>query len=391
VERLHFAQGNFYAELSRAVAELANLQIFPRDWDRSNLPDYLRMRFEVLAADGRMLNAARGLSELTRDALERHDDVLWEKARDQWERDGITQWDFGDLPACISLGMDAFGVERLAYPALVAEGQTVSLRLLADPREAQRASRGGLSILYQHAFSRELKHLLKTWKLPEDAPEMFFFLGDRCGADRALQQYLLRELFDLREPLHPDRHNFEGTISRLQGQLSALGRQILEEVLEIIHERHVTNGALKRYQEMSAHNHVALDRLKVLEGELVSLVPRDFLDAYERASVVSLPRYLRALRIRAERAYHAPDKDRAKAEHLAPHVRRYETLKTKVAGHSEPEAERFLSEFRWLLEEFKISLFSPEIKTLTRISSKILDAKWQDGRQYLDTKVNKNN
>jgi len=387
VERLHFAQGNFYAELSRAVAELANLQIFPRDWDRSNLPDYLRLRFEVLAADGRVLNAARGLSELTRDALERHDDVLWEKARDQWERDGITQWDFGDLPACISLGMDAFGVERLAYPALVAEGQTVSLRLLADPREAQRATRGGLSILYQCAFPRELKHLLKTWKLPENTSEMFFFLGDRRSADRALQQYLLRELFDLREPLHPDRHNFEGTIGRLEGQLSALGRQILQEALEIIHERYVTSGALKRYQQMSARNHVALDRLKVLEGELDSLVPRDFLDAYERVSVVSLPRYLRALKIRAERAYHAPDKDRAKAEHLAPHVRRYETLKAKVAGHSEPEAERFLSEFRWLLEEFKISLFAPEIKTLTRISSKVLDAKWQEGQRYLDSKA----
>jgi ATP-dependent helicase HrpA len=383
VERLAFAQGDFYAALSRTVAELANFQVSARDWERSTLPDHLRMRFEVLSADGQVLNTARDLSELTRHALERHDDALWERARARWERDSITQWDFGDLPEHISLGMDAFGVERLAYPALVAEAQSVALRLLADPREARRASRDGLMLLYQHAFAGELKHLLRTWKLSEDAPGALLFLGDRRRADRALQQYVLRELFDLHGPLQPDRRRFEATLGRLTGQLAALGRQILEEVLQVIQERHATASTLKRFQQMSAQNPLALSRLKVLEGELESLVPKELLDTCRRERLATLPHYLRALNLRAERAYHAPDKDRAKAEHLAPHVQRYETLKARLAGHQDPEAERFLDELRWLIEEFKISLFAPEIKTLMRVSAKILDAKWQETQAHL--------
>jgi ATP-dependent helicase HrpA len=383
VERLAFAQGDFYAELSRIVAELADLRVSARDWERSALPDHLRMRFEVLAADGAVLNTARDLNGLTRHALERHDDALWEQARTRWERDGITQWDFGDLPEHISLGTDAFGLERLAYPALVAEGHVVSLRLLADPREAKRASRDGLMLLYQYAFAKELKHLLKTWKLPEDTPGALLFLGDRRRADRALQQYVLRELFELHEPLHPDRRRFDATMGRLEGQLASLGQRMLGEVLQVIQERQATASTLKRFQHMSAQNPLALSRLRGLEEELESLVPKDLLDICRRERLATLPHYLRALKLRAERAYHAPDKDRAKAEHLAPHVQRYEALNARLAGHQDPEAERFLDELRWLIEEFKISLFAPEIKTLMRVSAKILDAKWQEAQARL--------
>ena len=95
----------------------------------------------------------------------------------------------------------------------------------------------------------------------------------------------------------------------------------------------------------------------------------------------ALPRYLQALRVRAERAYHSPDKDRVKAEHLIPHVERYKALEVQMAADPNPEIKQFLEEFRLLLEEYRISLFAPEIKTQVRVSSKILDAKWREARQ----------
>ncbi len=383
MERLPFAEGNFYLQLSRAVAELAGVQVSPGDWERSDLPEHLIMRFVVLTTDGKILNAGRTLQDLAGASRDRHDEALWEEARGRCELDGITRWDFGELPGSVSLGIDAFGIERLAFPGLVAEGKSVSLRLFSTPQEARSASCGGLLLLYQLAFAGDLKHLLRTWKFPDDQAGDLFFLQDRRSADRALQHYILRELFEVDVALQPDRDRFQTIVTRLQGgQLGTIGRQILEEVLQVVHERRISVLALRRYQELAAQNRGAAARLQLLAGELDALIPRDFLDTWRRSQVIALPRYLQALRIRIERAYHSPDKDRAKAEHLAPHEQRYAALRSKVAVGSGPEIVQFLDSFRWLLEEFKISLFSPEIKTMVRVSEKILDAKWREGQAF---------
>jgi ATP-dependent helicase HrpA len=93
-----------------------------------------------------------------------------------------------------------------------------------------------------------------------------------------------------------------------------------------------------------------------------------------------LPRYLKALRIRAERAYAAPEKDRLKAEQVAPLRIRFEQLQQGVMIRSSEARLCFLDELRWMLEEFKVSLFAPEIKVRFRVSLKRLEdkfAQWQ--------------
>jgi ATP-dependent helicase HrpA len=93
-----------------------------------------------------------------------------------------------------------------------------------------------------------------------------------------------------------------------------------------------------------------------------------------------LPRYLKALRIRAERAYAAPEKDRLKAEQVAPLRIRFEQLKQEVMIRPSAARSCLLDELRWMLEEFKVSLFAPEIKVRFRVSLKRLEdkfAEWQ--------------
>ena len=89
-----------------------------------------------------------------------------------------------------------------------------------------------------------------------------------------------------------------------------------------------------------------------------------------------MPRYLKALSIRAERAYTAPEKDRVKAEQVAPFLARYEHLKREVMMRPEAEGRSLLDELRWMMEEFKVSLFAPEIKVRFRISAKRLEERF---------------
>jgi ATP-dependent helicase HrpA len=108
-----------------------------------------------------------------------------------------------------------------------------------------------------------------------------------------------------------------------------------------------------------------------LAEELASLVPPRFLDqvAYDR--LVHLPRYLKALLIRVERAALNPAKDRERLRQLAPYQDALKKLQAQRA--SSPEAQRQIEGFRWMVEEFKVSLFAQEVGTAVPVSPKRLD------------------
>jgi ATP-dependent helicase HrpA len=108
-----------------------------------------------------------------------------------------------------------------------------------------------------------------------------------------------------------------------------------------------------------------------LADELASLVPSRFLDRIDYDRMSHLPRYLKGLRIRAERAALNPVKNQERIRQLAPYqdsLRKIQAQTTKS-----PEALRQIETFRWMIEEFKISLFAQEIGTAMPVSPKRLD------------------
>ena len=387
VRDLSSQEGSLEVQLSRGVFEVAGVRVPPEAWDKKGLPPHLQMRFEVIDPKGKVLGAGRDLSELKALAVDRHEDHMWDDARKTWEKTGLTSWDFGDLPERIPLGKDGLGLAVYAYPGLAAEGLAAAVRLFSNQDAAREASPNGLLMLYQWAFSAELKQLKRVWKFPDDMTAMVFFMGNLPETTRLLQLYLLRELFDLHSPQRPDRSHFEAAKERMRGRIGSLSREMLQEVFEAVQERHTTTACLQRLRKLAAKNQAVLRQLRLLSEELDELVPGNLLDRYRRDQIKFLPRYLKALRIRVERAYAGPEKDRLKAEQVVPWRIRYEHLKQEVMMRPSMERLSFLDELRWMLEEFKVSLFAPEIKVRFRVSLKRLEdkfAEWQalkDGEQ----------
>jgi ATP-dependent helicase HrpA len=133
-----------------------------------------------------------------------------------------------------------------------------------------------------------------------------------------------------------------------------------------------------KYRERSRGNPPAVARLDAVAREVERLVPADFLLLYRREEMGRIPRYLKGLRIRTERAYVAPEKDAQKWRDVEPFQSRYEEALERFGPDASGEVLRFLDEFRWMLEEYKLSLFAPEIKTLFPVSAKRLKAKWAE-------------
>jgi ATP-dependent helicase HrpA len=336
------------------------------------------MRFEVLGPDGKAMGAGRDFEELKPHAVERFEDRLWQAARGYWGKKGLTSWDIGDLPKEVEIGRDALGLARYGWPGLVDEESSVAVRLFDDPEKARSASRDGLMRLYRLTFATELKQLAKDWVFPERVTSMIFFTGSRAEANRRLQEYIMRELFGIHAPLWPDRHLFEDGVKRLRGNLASLGMEMVEEALEVVKERHQTRSDLDRYRKMAQANRAFSGRFDLLSQELDRLVSADFPEHTRRPRMRELPRYLRGLRVRGERLYVSPEKDALKAEQLFPHQGRYEEMSREVAARPSEECIAFADEYGIMLEELRISLFAPEIRTRFRVSAKRLDDKWQE-------------
>lgn len=379
---LRFAEGNLYLQLSRCLRDIKQVEVSPGHWDENELPQHLRMRFEVVGSDGKVLGAGRSLQELKALSEERLDDNLWDKARRLHEQEGLTVWQFREVTPRIELGKDALGLEMYAYPGLVAEGDTVAVRLFKDPADARNASYQGLSLLYQLAFQVELKQLKRDWAYPQGMALKLTFMGSRKEANENLQNYIMRELFGIKKSRFsagwPDRSLYDETLKELKGKLALMGREVLQEVLAVINERENARGSLQRFQQMAKNDAGVLNRIQILTKDLNELVPMNFPRHYERFEIQQLPRYLKALQIRAERAYTAPEKDRIKEAQFAPYKKYYEELRADVLQRPTEEGSRFLNEFRWLLEEYRVSLFAPEVKTLVRISGKRIEEKYRE-------------
>jgi ATP-dependent helicase HrpA len=229
--------------------------------------------------------------------------------------------------------------------------------------------------LYNLSFAAELKQLGRTWAFPDAFASRVFFMGGIKSASEALYDYILRMIFGLDAAQHPDRRLFLQNIERLRGRLGAAGSEVREPVLLAVEQRHDTVGVIDRFIRMAGANRAVTERLGAVRKEVEKIIPPDFLSVFPQRRVRLLVRYLKGLCIRAERAYVYPEKDRAKEAGVLVYVDRLEEIGNRVFSRPTQEGIDFVEDVAQMIEEFKISLFAPEMKTLFPVSDKRLEAK----------------
>ena len=202
-----------------------------------------------------------------------------------------------------------------------------------------------------------------------------FFMGGVKNASSALYDYILRKLFGLDAEQRPDRKIFLENLERLRGRLGVLGNEVRTPVLMAVEQRHDTIGVIDRFMRMAGANRAVTDRLAGVRRELETIIAPDFLSGISEQRVRFLPRYLKALSFRAERAYVYPEKDRAKEAQFLVYANQLEEIAKRVFSRPTPEGLAFVEEAAQMIEEFKISLFAPEMKTLFPVSGKRIEIK----------------
>lgn len=363
---------DFLTALAAFLTRKYRVPVRASDWPPNSLPAHLQPRVEVVTPGNQPLAAGRDLGALQAE-VKKHEarSPAWDKAAKQWTRAGLTSWSFGDLPESLVVE-EVGGVPLRAYPALELREGEVSLRLFRDKEEAASRSAPAIRKLAELALASDLKWLQKELSAlgrdlsaakkqaaPMQSALQQLSLGPKPGAAAPLltpesfQRDAMENLLAHRLQLSPvfplATARFQALVDSAKRELPMLVRQLGDWAKRIVQLRQELLAASKRYPGM--------------EQDAQRLAPPDFLARTPFARLPHLHRYLRATQIRAERAALAPTKDTEKAKQLAP----FADWEKRVPAENR---ERF----RWLLEEFRVSLFAQELGTAEPASAQRLNA-----------------
>jgi len=341
--------------LAAQIAERFRVAVDPAHWADKPLPDHLRVRIRVVDSAGRELGSSRELAEI-RDVLHlqareasasvaREDPAAWRAARAKWEKPAQTSWTFGDVPERVPVTEQA-GVPVFAFPGLRAGEGGVELRLFKTPEEAQAATRRGL----ENLLERQLGHDLGWTERDLRALRELGTLAATLGPTEDLQaQALVAIRRWVCDPVRVGRlqaADFAAALARAKADLRGLVPRLTDLMREILTLR----------QALLVHPTPPAGQ----DRDLAGLLAPDFLRNTPYAQLAHFPRYLRAMKIRADRWRQNPAKDAERAAQLAPYLAALE--------RSEMFGPR-----RWLVEEFRVSLFAQELGTAEPVSAVKLD------------------
>jgi len=361
------------------VREHAGVVCQRADFKLETLPAHLTMNFRVVDDTGRQLGMGRNLAQLRAELGEEVQVSFRTAARADVVvasnlATDIRDWDIGELPDLMQVerrGPDGRVVTLVGFPALVDHGDHGAIEVFDDADEAHRQHRAGLRRLFRLQLRDQLKFLEKTLASLQTTQMQAGAVPALAAAFpsfEAMREQVVVSALDrtcLAEPWPRDRAAFLARRDEARGKLSLIAQEIARLLTTIVAEG---AGLPKKMNAVRGFPAVIAD----VEQQLARLFPRNVVVEVPAAQLAHYPRYLKAIALRLEKIRIDPSRDAQRLQELSalqvPWLRELAARK----GVHDPRLE----EFRWLLEELRVSLFAQELRTPMPISAKRLQKAW---------------
>jgi ATP-dependent helicase HrpA len=364
----HTPTGSLLTELTLFLQRHLGEPLPEKPFHLDSLPVHLNMNFLLVDTEDRALTLSRDLLQLKAkwgdQASAECQKVI--AAHSGIERTHLTRWDFGELPPQVSLMLN--GIDIPGFPTLLDQKTHVDLKVVDSPQQAEHLFYAGLRRLF--LLNLPLKSLLK--QLPID--HRLCLQYSKIGRCEDLKQELLEKLVETLFLTAPLPRNAQAFLQRLQtGQprllpLAAETAQQLIKIFDIYHE--LTQNLNK---SNSAPPHPALAEIR---AHLDTLIYPHFIRDMPLSQMNHLARYLKAILIRLERLTHSPHNDAKRATQMERYWSAFRSTREQLKATPEQ-----IEQFRWLLEELRVSLFAQELKTAVPVSIERVDKLWAELKQ----------
>ena len=366
--RIKLGEGDLKAVLATQLQSLTGISIPIEHWQEFILPDHLRMNINVLDDNGHLLGSGRDLIRLKEQFAEQSRQAMAEFSEATIERSGITNWDFGELESVHEIRQG--GLTVLSWPSLIDEGESVSLKLADSPVVARKQTRAGVARLYMLKNRQQLKYLQKhLLQDPLTFPLMKNFGGQK-NLVSGLIQASYQSAFGLDSTLPANKVEFESTYEAGRVSLIKTSTKLEALLIRILTEFGKLKKQLEKYNKLED---LALQQ--DVGHQLNALVNENFLEETPVELLGEFPRYFSAISQRLEKYPGHKARDAEYSAMLQQWWLRYEERKSLF--HGQHKSSDALEEFRWMLEELRVSLFAQVLGTRYPISEKRLEKAWK--------------
>jgi len=365
---LDAGRGSLYAQLADALLRTGGVPVPPDAFREDLLPPHLRMNFVLLDDSDKVIARSRSLAALR----EKHAGASQQHyAKQSQLTTGARTWVFGDLPERQDVTQG--GRAQLGYPALVDEGESVGLRVFATPGEARTSHQRGCARLIRLVMARDFKSYRRDLPVNVQGEIVYRALAQHPLLDPALvagrdlredllDRIVMTVFLEGREPLR-NGAAFEARIAELRGGIGLPAQEISRHAQIALERLGRIQAALPKAASPAAAD---------IRAQLAWLVPAGFLLTTPAERLREFSRYLQAIEQRLEKLPRDPRRDGQLAAEIAPIEARYRTRVKAERGLIPPGDD----EFRWMLEEFRVSLFAQQLGTRARISARRLQDAW---------------
>ena len=362
-----FGEGDVLAAIARLLGQLVGEPITPATFDPEKLPPELTMNIRVVDSEGKTLAMGRNLAALRRELASDTVERVAEVKDPRFPKDGITTWDFGELPERVEI--HSGGLRLDAYPTLLDRGESVRLDISASPEQAVQRTRGGLRRLFFLAARGEIRSQV-AW-LPKLEQMVLWSASLRqFDLNQQLADLIADRAFVADRPIPRDRAGFELRLKEGRDRIEIAVQDVAEvapALFEAYHSARVGVDELAGSRFRYAADDAA--------GQIEQLVGPRFLTETPWPWLKHFPRYLRAIAYRFDKLRSGGQaRDLAGCEEVRDW---WQKLQQTVTGLA--EAERLnpaLIQFRWMLEEYRVSLFAQPLGTAVPVSAKRLEKQW---------------
>ena len=282
-----------------------------------------------------------------------------------------TSWSFGELPELLEIQKS--GQTLIGYPALIDLADAVAIEVFDEPDVAAARHRAGLRRLFSLQIRDALKYLEKNIPELQKMASSFMQVGKAVdgsggGTVDELREQIIALALDrafLLEPLPGNESDFKRRIDEGRARLSLIANEVARLAASILGEYAI---AARKIKDTKNAPEATADAAQ----QLARLMPKRFLTVSPWGALQHYARYLKAITARLDKYRADPARDAARLAELRPLEQRYWRLVAERKG----VVDERLQEFRWLLEELRVSFFAQELRTPQPVSVKRLDKAW---------------
>jgi ATP-dependent helicase HrpA len=383
-----YAQGGLIDALLKPVRDKTQVDVKRNDFKLETLQPHLFMNFRVVDEHGRQLGMGRNLAALkaelggqARSAFQalaalkvgtapapepQKGGVQVVKAtsapRPEAPAARHTAWTFGELPELMEIQRGSQSL--IGFPALIDKGAHVEIEVFDEPAVAAAKHRAGLRKLVALQIKEPLKYLEKNIPDLQKMAVAYMPLGTQEELRDQIIDIALDRAF-LQEPLPTNEFQFKARLEEGRGRLNLIAQEVARLAALVLVEY---AAAVRKLKDAKPPKDVADD----VQAQLQRLMPKRFIGAVGYAQLQHFPRYLKAIVQRLDKQRADPARDASRLAELRPLEQRYLRRLSELKG----VVDARMDEYRWLLEELRVSFFAQELRTPQPVSAKRLDKAW---------------